>query len=61
MLTRWPGAPTIETYETHPFLAALEAGELDEEIARGLAGGSGQSVRLRLGLHMGQHKWEDKH
>lgn len=41
MLTRWAGAPTIETYESHPFLAALEAGELDEEVARGYAGGSG--------------------
>ena len=41
MMTRWAGAPTIETYESHPFLAALEAGELDEEVARGYAGGSG--------------------
>jgi hypothetical protein len=40
-MTRWAGAPTIETYESHPFLAALEAGELDEEVARGYAGGSG--------------------
>lgn len=31
----------MENFDTHPFLAALEAGELDDEIAHGYAGGSG--------------------
>ena len=34
-MTRWPGIPTIENYESHPFLPALESGELDAEIAAG--------------------------
>lgn len=34
-MTRWPGIPTMENYESHPFLPALESGELDAEIAAG--------------------------
>ena len=42
-LTLWPSIPTIESYDSHPFLAALEAGELDETIAGGAMAGSGRS------------------